>query len=396
MPSSPAAPCIGLMSGTSLDGVDGVLIDFGATSDCGGPRVLASHGLPLPAPLRAELLALNASGPDELHRAAVAAHQLTRIYAEVVAGLLAASRLPARAVLAIGAHGQTVRHHPPGARLRGRRVDANDRDFPPYTLQLLQPALLAELSGIAVVADLRSRDIAAGGQGAPLVPAFHRQAFSRANRSVAVVNIGGIANVTALPADGRVLGLDTGPGNMLLDLWCLRHTGQSYDRNGAWGASGRTDPALLQRLLEEPYFAQVGIKSTGRDLFSAAWLDGQLAAQQENAPALTAADVQATLLELTARSIANSLRALPWGGQPLSELLVCGGGAHNAALRKALQSALPDCPVLTTAERGWPVDQVEAAAFAWLAWQTLQGRPGNLSAVTGAAGSRILGAIYPA
>ncbi|MDD2730178.1 anhydro-N-acetylmuramic acid kinase [Malikia sp.] len=387
-PTAGQALYIGLMSGTSLDGADGVLVDFAAQP----PRVLVSHGLPLPENLRAELLALNASGPDELHRAAVAAHQLTRVYAEVVQALLADSGTDPRAVRAIGAHGQTVRHHPPGARLRGQRVDARNPAFPPYTLQLNAPALLAELSGIAVVADFRSRDIAAGGQGAPLVPAFHREVFGQAEASVAVVNIGGIANVTALMGDGRVLGLDTGPGNMLLDLWCLRHTGAPYDRGGAWGASGRADDALLARLLAEPYFALPGIKSTGRDLFHAGWLEQQL---QGFAP-LAPADVQATLVELTARSIAQTLRRLDWGKQALSELLVCGGGARNDALMAALRRELPACPVQTTAERGWPVDLVEAAAFAWLAWQTLQGQPGNLGAVTGAAGSRILGAIYPA
>ena len=387
-PAASPALCIGLMSGTSLDGVDGVLVDFAAQP----PRVLASHGLPLPPGLRDELLALNASGPDELHRAAVAAHQLTQVYAEVVQALLAASGTPASTVQAIGAHGQTVRHHPPGAWLRGRRVDAQDPEFPPYTLQLNQPSLLAELSGIAVVADFRSRDIAAGGQGAPLVPAFHREVFGQSGSSVAVVNIGGIANVTALTGDGRVLGLDTGPGNMLLDLWCARHTGARYDRGGAWGATGQADQALLTRLLAEPYFALQGIKSTGRDLFHADWLQRQL----QGFEALAPADVQATLVELTACSIAQALRELPWGDAGLSELLVCGGGACNDALLAVLRRELNPCPVLTTAERGWPVDLVEAAAFAWLAWQTLQGLPGNLSAVTGAAGPRILGAIHPA
>ncbi len=384
----PQALCIGLMSGTSLDGVDGVLVDFAARP----PRVLASHGLPLPDRLRAELLALNASGPDELHRAAVCAHQLTLIYAEVVAALLQAGGVGAQQVGAIGAHGQTVRHHPPGALLRGRRVDASDPAFPPYTLQLNAPALLAELSGISVVADFRSRDIAAGGQGAPLVPAFHREIFGSAGASAAVVNIGGIANATALAADGRVLGLDTGPGNMLLDLWCQRHLGLPYDRDGAWGAQGQINAALLERLLAEPYFALQGIKSTGRDLFHADWLQRQL----QGFEALTPADVQATLVELTAHSIAQALRTLDWGGTPLSEVLVCGGGARNAALMSSLRRQLGNCQLMTTAERGWPVDLVEAAAFAWLAWRTLEGQPGNLSAVTGAAGPRILGAIYPA
>jgi anhydro-N-acetylmuramic acid kinase len=388
LPGASQSLCIGLMSGTSLDGVDGVLVDFAARP----PRVLASHGLPLPDRLRAELLALNSSGADELHRAAVCAHQLTLIYAEVVAALLRAADVNAGQVGAIGAHGQTVRHHPPGALLRGRQVDASDPDFPPYTLQLNSPALLAELSGISVVADFRSRDIAAGGQGAPLVPAFHREIFGRQETSVAVVNIGGIANATALTRDGRVLGLDTGPGNMLLDLWCQRHRGETYDHNGDWGAQGQADSALLGRMLGEPYFALQGIKSTGRDLFHSKWLERQL----QGFGALAPADVQATLVELTARSIAQCLRRLDWGATPLTEVLVCGGGARNAALMSMLRRELPGCQVMTTAERGWPVDLVEAAAFAWLAWRALEGKTGNLSDVTGSEGTRILGAIYPA
>lgn len=376
------------MSGTSLDGVDGVLVDFAVHP----PRVLASHGLPLPERLRAELLALNRSGVDELHRGAVASHQLVLLYAQVVQALLQDSGLAAANVMAIGAHGQTVRHHPPGCTVREQTVRAQDPEFPPYTLQLNQPALLAELSGITVVADFRSRDLAAGGQGAPLVPAFHRQVFGRTDRSVAVVNIGGIANVTALPADGQVLGLDTGPGNVLLDLWCHRHTGAPYDEGGGWAAQGQVHAGLLQRLLDEPYFARSGLKSTGRDLFHASWLQQRL----EGFETVPAVDVQATLLALTAQSIATSIGTMPWGGQALAEVLVCGGGAHNRTLMGALQDLMPGCEVKTTAAQGWTVSLVEAAAFAWLARQTLSHLPGNLPEVTGARGPRILGAIYPA
>jgi anhydro-N-acetylmuramic acid kinase len=379
---------IGLMSGTSLDGVDGVLVDFAEP----GTRVLASHGLPLPTALRGELLALNQTGPDELHRAAVAAHQLVQLYAEVVSALLKQSGQPADTVVAIGAHGQTVRHHPPGAQVRAQTVQAHNPAFPPYTLQLNQPALLAELTGITVVADFRSRDMAAGGQGAPLVPAFHRQVFGQTGHSVAVVNIGGIANITALPANGPVLGLDTGPGNVLLDLWCARHTGQPYDDGGAWAAQGQVQPALLQRLLDEPYFAKRGIKSTGRDLFHADWLAHRL----QGFDHLPAVDVQATLVQLTARSIADNTNHLPWGETPMREVLVCGGGAYNRTLMAALKHLLPHCTVQTTAAQGWPVSLVEAAAFAWLARQTMEGMPGNLPEVTGAQGPRILGAVYPA
>ena len=379
---------VGLMSGTSLDGVDGVLVDFSGQ----GTRVLSSHGIPFPAHLRKQLLALNQSGADELHRSAVASHQLVQLYAEVVEALLQEGQVAASEVVAIGAHGQTVRHHPPGAEVRQQTVRASDPQFPPYTLQLNQPALLAELTGITVVADFRSRDVAAGGQGAPLVPAFHREVFGQAGQSVAVVNVGGIANITALPAHGQVLGLDTGPGNVLLDLWCQQHTGQTYDQGGAWAAQGHVNPDLLAHLLAEPYFQKTGIKSTGRDLFHAAWLQERL----KGFETVSAVDVQATLVELTARSIALHLNQLPWGDRSLKEVLVCGGGAYNHTLMAALTRLLPCCTVHSTAHRGWPVSLVEAAAFAWLARQTIQHLPGNLPEVTGAAGLRILGAIYPA
>ncbi len=368
---------IGLMSGTSLDGVDGVLMAF---HDHGETSVLGSCALDFPAELRAELLALNCPGPNELHRAAVAAHQLAKLYAQAVQQLLQQSGLPASAIRAIGAHGQTVRHSPPAP-----------GNATPYTLQLNQPALLAELCGITVVADFRSRDIAAGGQGAPLVPAFHKWVFGQPGESVAVVNIGGIANITALPADGRVLGLDTGPGNVLLDLWCHRHTGRNYDANGEWAASGRLHAALLSHLLGEPYFHAKGIKSTGRDLFNADWLDEHLRGFSHLAPS----DVQATLTELTAHTIAHAIMDTSWNGAGPKAVLVCGGGARNGHLMSRI-AALMQAGVSTTDSRGWPVSQVEAAAFAWLAQQAMEGKPGNEPQVTGARGPRILGAIYPA
>ena len=367
--------CIGLMSGTSLDGVDGVLADFSGTQ----PRVLASHFVPMPAALRAELLALNTPGHNELHRASAAAQQLVALYTDAVHALLQRSGLPASAIAAIGAHGQTVRHQPPPA-------------VPAYTLQLNQPALLAEATGITVVADFRSRDVAAGGQGAPLVPAFHQHVFGQPGRALAVVNIGGIANATALPGDGRVLGLDTGPGNVLLDLWCARHTGQPYDADGAWGAQAHANPALLQQLLSDAYFSRSGTKSTGRDLFHADWLAQHLRGFEH----LCAVDVQATLVQLTAHSIAQGLRQLPWQADAVQDVWICGGGACNAALMAALQQQLPQAHVRPTSDAGWPVSWVEAAAFAWLARQTLLGLPGNEPQVTGARGRRVLGAIYPA
>lgn len=367
---------IGLMSGTSLDGVDGVLVDFRA-----GTQVLQHASCGFDATLRSELLALNTpGGKDELHRAALAANALVRTYADVVQQLLARSGIAAKQVRAIGAHGQTVRHRP------------GLFDGTGYTLQLNAPALLAELTGITVVADLRSRDVAAGGQGAPLVPAFHQGVFGKPGQTTLVLNIGGISNLSVLGADGAVQGFDCGPGNALMDGWIQRHTGQPYDHGGRFAASGRVLQPLLQRLLAEPFFVQEPPKSTGRDLFHADWLAAQLTATPEAAQA-SPADVQATLTELTAASCADAVSR--WG-RAGTQLLVCGGGALNGYLMQRIAAQLPDVQVGTTADRGLPPLEVEAAAFAWLARQCLQGLPGNLPTVTGARGPRVLGAIYPA
>ncbi|MDP3134805.1 MAG: anhydro-N-acetylmuramic acid kinase [Burkholderiaceae bacterium] len=364
---------IGLMSGTSLDGVDGVLADFSGAS----MTVLHHATAPFPDALRAEFLALNQpQGHDELHRGALAANALARVYAQVVARLLADSGLQPAQVAAIGAHGQTVRHRP-------QEIDGTG-----YTLQLNSPALLAELSGIDVVADFRSRDLAAGGQGAPLVPAFHSEVFGRPGETVAVLNLGGIANLSVLGADGAVLGFDCGPGNCLMDHWCQQHQGQPFDRDGAWGASGCVAAPLLQRLLAEPYLALPPPKSTGRDLFNPQWLHARLEGLQD----LNASDVQASLAEFTARACAADFSRHAGAA---GTLLVCGGGALNSALMQRLSQALPGVEVCSTAARGLPPLQVEAAAFAWLARKTMQRESGNLATVTGARGARVLGAIYP-
>jgi anhydro-N-acetylmuramic acid kinase len=365
---------IGLMSGTSLDGVDAVLAAFNA----GAVRVLGHAHRPFEPALAAELLALNTAGANELHRAALAGNALVRVSAAVVKDVLNRSDITAAQVHAIGAHGQTVRHRP------------GEFDGTGYTIQLNSPALLAELSGIAVVADLRSRDVAAGGQGAPLVPAFHRAVFGRTGETLAVLNIGGIANLTALHADGRTIGFDCGPGNMLMDGWCQRHTGQAYDTGGAWGASGQVDAPLLAQLLAAPYLALPTPKSTGRDLFDTAWLDAQL--QRRSAP-LQAQDVQATLAEFTAAACANDVLR---HARSATELLVCGGGAFNEHLMRRLAARLPTVRVQLTDARGLPAMQVEACAFAWLAHAFCHREFGNLSAVTGARGPRVLGALYPA
>lgn len=368
---------IGLMSGTSLDGIDAVLARF----EGGAVRVHGHASVDFEPALRAELLALNARhGTDELHRAALAANGLARAYAAAVQTLLRQTGCGAADVRAIGAHGQTVRHQP------------GLHDGTGYTLQLNNPALLAELSGIDVVADFRSRDLAAGGQGAPLAPAFHAALFRRAGLAVAVLNLGGIGNLSLLPpleSAAPVVGFDTGPANALMDFWCQRHQGRSFDADGAWAASGRVRPDLLQACLAEPYFAQPLPKSTGRDLFHPAWLAARLTALGEPP---SAADVQATLAELTARSVAEALQR---HGPASRELIVCGGGARNGHLMGRLRALLPGITVLPSDERGLPAQQVEATAFAWLAHQTLQRQPGNLPAVTGARGPRVLGAIYP-
>lgn len=368
---------IGLMSGTSLDGVDGVLCRFEP-----GLQVLAHQSLPFGPALREELLALNTpgaaqAGGGELHRAALAGNALARSYALVVHALLEATSTRPEQVRAIGAHGQTVRHQP------------GQFDGLGYTLQLNAPALLAELSGIDVVADLRSRDVAAGGQGAPLVPAFHAAAFGRGDTSLAVLNVGGISNLSVLDPGQAVRGLDCGPGNGLMDHWCQLHTGQPYDAQGAWAAGGRVLPALLHAALADPFFSLPPPKSTGRDLFNAPWLNVLLATQ---APAIPR-DVQATLCELTAASCAADLRRHAPKAQ---ELIVCGGGALNTELMRRLRAAAHPVKVVSSAERGLPPLQVEATAFAWLARAHVYRQPGNLASVTGAQGPRILGALYPA
>jgi anhydro-N-acetylmuramic acid kinase len=364
---------IGLMSGTSLDGVDGVLADFSQAP----PLVLGHASAPFSAELRAELLRLNAAGAGELHRAALAGNALMRVYAGVVADLLKRSGKSSSDIRAVGAHGQTVRHRP------------QEFDGTGYTLQLCQPALLAELTGIDVVADFRSRDVAAGGQGAPLAPFFHQAMFSRPGQAVGVLNIGGISNITLLRTDGSVLGFDCGPGNCLMDAWCAQHTGQPYDAQGAWAATGTPMPALLEAMLADPYFGRPPPKSTGRDLFNHAWLERHL----RPFGAATPADVQVTLAELTARAcIADVERHQP----ELRQLVVCGGGALNDHLMRRLQALSPGVRVSASAQWGLPPLQVEAAAFAWLARKTVQREKLALQSVTGARGARVLGCVYPA
>ncbi len=367
---------IGLMSGTSLDGVDGVLADFS-----GQPRVLAQASQPMPSDLREQFLRLNSSDRDELHRGALAANALTQLYAQTVHDLLAQAQrlgIDASAISAIGAHGQTVRHQPQTGGTSG------------YTWQLHNPALLAELTGLDVVADFRNADLAAGGQGAPLVPGFHAALWADGQTVRAVLNIGGISNLTLLAPNQPVMGFDCGPGNALMDHWCERHTGQAFDADGRWAASGRVRPDMLERLLDEPFFAQAPPNSTGRDLFHPQWLATRLGPATQDVPPQ---DVQATLTALTARVCADDLkRYLP----SAQELLVCGGGALNCELMRQLRDQLPGVLVHASDARGLPAMQVEACAFAWLAWCWFERRPASRPEVTGARGARVLGALYPA
>jgi anhydro-N-acetylmuramic acid kinase len=395
---------IGLMSGTSLDGIDGVLLQWQSK-----PHVVNSLGQgqspvlrvntpslnvlqhvfqPFDAEFRAELLSLNTPGHNELHRAALAGNHLARQYAQVVQALRSDSGLQAHDIQAIGAHGQTVRHRP-------LEFDANPsagQAAVGYTLQLNNPALLAELTGIDVVAEFRTRDVAAGGQGAPLVPAFHAEIFGNPKHTVAVVNIGGISNLSILRSPSAqtiapaITGFDCGPGNALMDHWVHLHQGTDYDANGAWASQGQVIPSMLQSMLAETFLHQPPPKSTGRDLFNPTWLKQHLRKE------FKAVDVQATLCEFTAVAIAQDLKS---HAPDAKQLWVCGGGALNDHLMLRLQAHVPAAQVGSTDAHGLPPLQVEAAAFAWLAAKAMKRETGSLESVTGARGARVLGAIYP-
>ncbi|WP_416306296.1 anhydro-N-acetylmuramic acid kinase [Neptunicella sp. SCSIO 80796] len=364
---------IGLMSGTSMDGIDAALVDF---ADPAQPQLLDFTTLQYDDALLQELHLLNRPDEDEVHLAGAANRKVGNAFAAAANQLLANNKLDARQVVAIGSHGQTVRHTPDG-------------EFG-FSLQIGDAHSIAVQTGIDVIADFRNKDIALGGQGAPLVPAFHRAVFSHTSIDRAVVNIGGIANISYLPANksSPVLGFDTGPGNTLMDGWCRKHLNQPYDKDGAWGAGGQADPQLLRSLLSHPYFKEAAPKSTGRDAFHLDWLEQQLAVQPKK---LDPQDVQATLLQLTAQNIADGLAELP-----VAEVYICGGGARNLALMAALANVLPQCKIHTTEELGVDPDAVEGIAFAWLAYAHKNGISGNIPEVTGASRAAILGACYPA
>lgn len=355
------------MSGTSLDGADAALVDFSAAT----PRTLAFATVAFVPELRDRILALSVAGSDPLDLAAMVTLELARLYAKVAEGAIAAAGLERSRIAAIGCHGQTVRHRP----------DLG------YTIQLNDPALLAELTGIDVVADFRRRDMAAGGQGAPLVPAFHEAMFRHPARARAIVNIGGISNVTWLPPGEKALGFDCGPGNVLLDGWARKHLGKLFDEDGRWAAQGRSDARLLERLMDEPYFESPPPKSTGRELFRLAWLEDRL--DKVYHPA----DVQATLTDFTARSIVEAIdRLCP----STEEIYLAGGGARNASLASRIAFLAGARPVAPTDALGVPTAQVESMAFAWLAMKCVKREAIDLTAVTGARAPRVLGGIYPA
>lgn len=356
---------IGIMSGTSLDGADAVLVDWASRQS------LAFATRPYPQSLKSELLALSSSGPDELDRAGAVSLLLAKVYAQAVNDVLALANIRKSDVKSIGCHGQTVRHRP-------------ERGF---SIQLQNPALLAELTGITVVADFRSRDMAASGQGAPLAPAFHDGVFRHPSQSRAIVNIGGISNVSILRPGAPVTGFDCGPGNVLMDHWALLHLGTPFDEDGRWALGGQVVPDLLERMLADPYFVRKPPKSTGRELFNANWLARQLGAGSP-----TPQDVQATLLEFTARTIANSV-----GAECIdcSEMIVCGGGARNPPLLRRI-AELSGIQTSPSDAHGIPSNEVEAMAFSWFSKCALERTPMSLQAITGSMHPVILGAIYPA
>ncbi|MGJ8687736.1 MAG: anhydro-N-acetylmuramic acid kinase [Spongiibacteraceae bacterium] len=366
---------IGLMSGTSLDAIDAALLQF----DDDRPRIRHQISHPIPPELRRRLLALCEGCDHELDRFGLADRHMGILLADAVASLLDSSGVAAENVLAIGSHGQTVRHRP---------GDDNRPTEDAFSLQLGDPHTIAEMTGILTVADFRRRDIAAGGQGAPLVPAFHAAAFGLPDHDRIVANIGGMANISVLPRSGETSGFDTGPGNVLMDSWIQHWQRKPYDSDGKWAASGQVNAELLEKLLDDPYYRTKGPKSTGREKYGFASIELAL----NGLPQITPEDVQATLLELTAITLCDAVKQQ---NMQNPEIYLCGGGAENSALRERISSLLPDSSVDSTEPLGVPPDWVEAAAFAWLAKAALEGQHGNVPKVTGARGGRILGTIYP-
>ncbi|MEE9327350.1 MAG: anhydro-N-acetylmuramic acid kinase [Cocleimonas sp.] len=360
---------IGLMSGTSLDGIDTVLVDFNYSP----PRLIDSYSHPIPSSLREKILGIiNPKWRGSLASIGILHHQLGKLYADACNQLIQKESHVKESIVAIGSHGQTVWHQPEGNH--------------PFSLQLGDANVISELTGITTIADFRNRDIAAGGQGAPLVPAFHQEMLTHPNQDRVILNIGGIANITILSPNAITVGFDTGPGNGLLDAWTQQNKNKAFDENGNWARSGKVQIDILEQLLQNPYFSTQPPKSTGKELFNLAWLNQSI---ENNLDAYKAEDIQATLTEITALSISDNIKQY-------SELYVCGGGLRNKFLMERISHHLPETSISSTKTLGIDPDWMEAIAFAWLAKRTFEGKTGNLSTATGAEHNRILGGIFTA
>lgn len=361
---------IGLMSGTSIDSIDAAAMAF----DNGQLQLLGTYSQAIPAQLKQHIIDLCQPGKDSVQLLCETDNQLGELFAKAAINLMQLNNLSAEQIAAIGSHGQTVRHSPPGTTAIA------------FTQQIGDANIIAARTGCPVVADFRRKDMALGGHGAPLVPAFHRRLFSNSGSTRVIANIGGIANITVLPIEGSCYGFDTGPGNLLLDAWCAKHTGQSFDDKGAWGATGQANNQLLDQLMQHQFIERPAPKSTGREAFNLGWLEQQLTNHD-----LAPQDIQATLVSFTAQSLAGAVKQL---NESVNEVYLCGGGVFNDQLVRQLQTNLGDIPVQSTAVLGLDPAWVEACAFAWLAYQRINGLPGNLPAVTGASSATVLGALY--
>ena len=360
------------MSGTSLDAIDAVIVDFSSTT----PLLELTHSHEIPTTLKAKIIeTIHPDWIGSLAQIGELNHQLGQLFADSVNSLIEKSNCSPQEIAAVGSHGQTVWHQPFGEN--------------PFSMQLGDANLISEHTGITTIADFRSRDIAAGGQGAPLVPAFHHSLFSHPEKNRGILNIGGIANISFLPSEedgGQVIGFDTGPGNGLMDAWISRHKSKTYDKYGAWASSGNVIRSVLNTLLSDDYFSMPPPKSTGKEAFNLQWLETKL---DDNIHQFKPKDIQATLTELTAQTIADNIN------ENYDELYICGGGIRNEFLMSRIQYHLPNLPITSTIELGVDPEWMEAIAFAWLAKQTAEGKAGNLPTTTGARGDRVLGAIYP-
>jgi anhydro-N-acetylmuramic acid kinase len=362
---------VGLLSGTSIDGVDAVVVDFASEP----PRLVATHSEPVPEELRSSIMRLCSQEPVTLVLLGQTDVALGRLFAKAVKQLLQKASLSSTDMLAIGSHGQTVMHHPHGENR--------------FTLQIGDPNTIAYLTKISTIADFRRKDMAAGGQGAPLAPLFHQDFFGHCGKRRAVLNVGGIANITLLQSDLQtsIVGFDTGPGNVLMDSWIRLKRNLPYDHSGNWAKCGEVSAELLNALLLEPYLGLPAPKSTGRELFNMAWLQDKL----RDFGTLRDEDVQASLLAFTARSIAESV---DWRAKGIEEIVVCGGGAHNSALMAALEQLIPLASVISSEQAGLAPDWVEGVAFAWMARKAWMGEAIATGSVTGASRACILGGIY--